>query len=281
MSNKSIIGKLGNIPITYFNVILLICAIIPIVSPLGMPLTISSKVKDFYNIIDELPPGSTVGFGCGLWMSVFPQWEAADIVTMKILLEPGRDLKVIFFGTGFEGPTTLDLLIKRVNPEKIGRTYGEDYVVFGYMPESDFVIATFAEDMREIYPEDMYGTPTDDLKLMENINGIEDVDLFVIGGGVPNIEVYGRQFSVPYGTRIISCLSAGGEPAILAYYPNPLLAYIVGSDGAAQLEVLGNKPGLGSVMNDATNIVVIAMIGLIVIGNASDLVTKGKREEIK
>jgi len=265
MKLKSIL----EMPLNVFAIIMLVLFIIPILIPMGLPLNISNSVKQYYDVINKLPPGSIVMLQNGLQMSALPEFEAADVVCLKILFEKARDLKIIIWCGNIDGPSITNRLLRKANVEKTGRVYGTDYVLFGYAPSTEAGLTALAKSFRDMYPTDYFGTPTDAIPMMKNIFSIKDITLYIHLGGAPNVDILSRQLYVPYKTRIISNLEPGGLPRILPFYPTVVTAYIDGTSGAAELEVLTHYPGLGSTMNDATNLVVIGFVSLLFIGNIS------------
>jgi hypothetical protein len=263
-----------------FSLIMLILFCLPVIHPLGFPFKISTETEKFYDKINTLPPGSTVIVAQGNWFGTIPQVEAGLVVTLKILFESNRDLKVIIFHTHPEGVSVTKLILDKISLEMAGRKYGEDYILFGYTPSSESSIAAFAADIRKAYPNDIEGTSIDDIPLMNGINNIADVDLFIYGGGGPTPDIYFRQVYDTYKVDIIIIIYEGGQVMMLPFMGQAIKALITGSTGAAELELLTKKFGLAVTMIDITNLMIIGFLTCVIIANIPlNIIGKSKRGE--
>jgi hypothetical protein len=53
------------------------------------------------------------------------------------------------------------------------------------------------------------------------------------------------------------------------YYPGQIIGFLSGSGPGAELEIIGNVPGPGALINDAKNLGIIGLLIFLILGNAS------------
>lgn len=274
------LSKLDKIDQRWLYILSIICIIIPIVSPLGLPMKISKPTKDFYNIIDSLPEGSVIVYEEGSIAGQYDVTRAACISALKLVFD--RSFKLIVFCDSADGPVLFKDMMSRIDPEgSYGKVYGEDYVVLGFAPGGETASASFATDMRKTFPTDYYGKSIDQIPMMNDINSAEDVDLIIqVFVGCYNCDWIVRQWVVPYGTTYVGITAECCAPMIAAYYPASCKGYLSGTMGATELEVLSKTPGEGATVSDAKNLGLLPMILFIVLANIAYLSKKyGKEEE--
>ena len=237
------LSKLDRIDRRWLYALTVILVIIPIVHPLGLPVKVSKPTRDFYNTINELPEGSVIVYEEGSISGQYDVTRAACVVALKLIFS--RPVKFIAFCDGADGPVLLKDMLSMVNPESYGKEYGKDYVVFGLAPGGETATASFATDIRKTYSTDQYGTPIDEIPLMSGINSAEDVDLIIqTYVGCYNCEWIVRQWVVPYKTTYLGITSECCTPMIAAYYPASCKAYLPGTIGATEMEILAKIPGV-------------------------------------
>jgi len=260
------ISKLDKIDRRWLYALTIILVIIPILNPLGLPVKVSKPTKDFYNIINELPEGSVIVYEEGSISGQYDVTRAACVAAMKLIFS--RPVKFVAFCDGADGPVLLKDMLSIVNPESYGKEYGVDYVIFDLAPGGETATASFATNIRKIFSTDHYGTPIDDIPLMSEINSAEDVDLLLqVFVGCYNCDWIVRQWVVPYNTLYLGITSECCTPMIAAYYPASCKAYLSGTIGATEMEILSKVPGEGATVSDAKNLGIIPMILFIILGN--------------
>ena len=272
--SKTIWDKMGNIDYRWLYALSLILMIIPILRPIGLPTVVSEPTKGFYHAIVDLPPGSVVAVSFGASLALLDEQEAQFLATWKILFQ--HDLKVIFYCTYADSMIILnDELDRIVKPESYGKVYGEDYVRLPYAPLGEPGEASFATNIRGVFPTDRYGTPLDEIQLMKDINDYKGIDLIIFQyTSCTDIEWPIRQWVVPYNMKCIATSLGCCGPMAAPYYPKQILGFLSGSGMGTELEVLSGNPGPGAVMSDAKNFGILGLLLFLVLGNVSYL---GKR----
>ena len=273
------LSKLDRIDRRWLYALTVILVIIPIVNPLGLPVKVSKPTREFYNSINELPEGSVVVYEEGSISGQYDVTRAACVAALKLIFS--RPVKFVAFCDSADGPVLLKAMLSMVNPESYGKEYGEDYVVFDLAPGGETATASFATDIRKTFSTDHYGTPIDEIPLMSEINSAEDVDLIIqVFVGCYNCDWIVRQWVVPHKTTYLGITSECCTPMIAAYYPASCKAYLPGTIGATEMEILAKIPGEGATVSDAKNLGLIPMILFIILGNIAYLSKRfGKEEE--
>lgn len=268
-NNKTIWYKLGNIDYRWLYALSLICTIIPILYPLGLPVQVSSGTIGYFDAIDKLPAGSVVAVSFGASAQLLDEQEAQFLATWKLLFQ--RDLKVLFYSPIQDGPLMLQTeLGKQVIPESYGKVYGTDYVVLGYAPLGEAGEASMGINIRGVYTTDWKGTPLDSLPMMQSINAAKDIDLLIfVYTSCTDVEFPIRQWVTPYKMpTIVATLGCCG-PMAAPYYPTQIQGFLSGSGMGTELEVYGHVPGPGAAMSDAKNIGILPFLAFFVFGNLS------------
>ncbi len=249
--------------------------LIPLLVPLGIPQNITPPVKNVYDFIDTLPPGSAILLSVDYDASVLPEVHPMFLSIMRHAML--RNVKVIALALNPAGVGLGVQAWEKVSKE-LNKKYGEDYVYLGFKPNMVATILGIGEDIRKVFPVDYYGTPLDSLPMMKDIHSYRDIALVISfsGAGYPGSWVayaYSR-----YGQKV-----AAGVTAVMAadYYPflqtGQFIGMLGGMKGAAEYEYLVNKlleeKGYKKPMPlaikgmDSITIVHLLIMLLIVIGN--------------
>ena len=275
----SILRKLGKIDYRWLYITSLILTTIPLFVPIGLSVTLSEPVKDYYAVIQALPEDSVIAVSFGGSASLLDEQEAQFLATWKTIFSLGH--KVIFYSTTEDGPMILrDHLGKKVKPEDYGYTYGVDYVELGFSPLGEPGQASFATDIRGVYQVDRHGTPLDDLPMMDDINNYEGIDLLIYQyGSCTDIEWAVRQWTVPYQTKVIATTLGCCGPMAAPYYPSQIAGFLSGSGAGTELEVLSGHPGPGAAMSDSKSIGILPQLIFIAFGNIAYFANKFSKED--
>ena len=275
----SFLRKLGNIDYRWLYVSSLLLTAIPLIYPIGLTVTLSQPVKDYYAAIQDLPEGSLIAVSFGGSAALLDEQEAQFLATWKTIFKLGH--KVLFYSTTEDGPMILlDHLGDKVKPEDYGYTYGEDYVELGFSPLGEPGEASFAANIRGVYPADRYGTPLDDLPMMKDINDYSGIDLLIFQyTACTSIEWVVRQWSVPYQTNVIATTLGCCGPMAAPYYPSQIEGFLSGSGAGTELEVLSGNPGPGAAMSDSKSIGILPQLLFIVLGNIAYFANKYSKED--
>lgn len=260
----------------FYQIIWALCLIgmfIPLIRPLGLPVTVSEPVKDYYNSIVELPDGSVIAVSFGASASLLDEQEAQFLATWKTIFKNG--FKVIFYCSTEDASIVINNELAVVVPESFGYTYGEDYVILPYSPLGEAGQAAFAQSIRSIYSTDINGDPLNSIPLMQDIDNHEGIDLLIYQyTSCTDIEWAVRQWVVPYKTPVIATTLGCCGPMAAPYYPTQIQGFLSGSGAGTELEVVSGNPGPGAAMSDAKNLGILPFLAAIIWMNVKPFIGK-------
>jgi hypothetical protein len=251
--------------IVYLLVILL--SGIPIVYPLGLPLKINPSTTECYNFLNNIPEGSVILWNEGYMVSSYISGSEIAIYKVFFDLMREKDVKVVFISSCVDGPlggAMIEQMLK-YGVDKTGTTYGVNYVNLGWLPGFEAVLAAIAQDIQSVTMADAYGTPITQIPLMQGLT-TGDIYLFGFSCGV-SVDPWMRQWG-PLNKPI---MMFGGEQLIaqsMSYIQaGTVTIYLNGGRGNAEFEKLTGYYTLQTSIMDATNLVSILGIVLIVLSN--------------
>lgn len=258
--------KLQTIDRRIIYLLLALSIILPLLFPIGLPVDISANTQTVYDLVDKLPSGSVVlvsyDWDAASAPELLPQAEA---VTKHIL---DKKHKLVAVALWNQGATFADRVHKTIAPT-VEAVYGQDYVNLGYRPGQAVVLNSMARDIHATFPEDVTRTRTSTIPMMKDIKVIDDIDLVIcLSAGDPGLRTYIEQIGSQYPVTITGGVTAVSVPGMLPYLQSgDLEGLLAGMSGAAQYELLVERPGLGLGGMDAQSITHLTIIALILIGN--------------
>lgn len=297
--NSSIWDKMGNLDYRIVYTVFIIMLSIPIFYPLGIPLSITSSVQNYYDAVQNLPPGSAVLFHEFVALSVWADTGPIIVASLKMMwdIPQEKDISIIFYASGSDGVIKMnDLVLGECAPPQWRiDSYGETWVDLGYvsMPNEP-VMATFAADVSDVQPREAHdypigseykGKPIMEIPVVQEIAArggdptkldMYDFDLYIWGSwGCTSPDWWVRQFwttgTPPYELPQIMMTIGNCVPNVMPYYGSekPIRGYVPGAGGAAQLEILTGHLGEGVVMADIGDLAGLATLLFLVLGNLS------------
>jgi len=267
------IGKMIDSHAFVFAIIFL-TFIIPMLSPIGLPMTVSAYVKKTYDFMQTVPEGSNVLMFPDFQIGILPELGPAYMAIFRYCMK--RNMKVIMmeynyqFGGSIQAAQIIDEV--KAKGELQNKVYGVDYVHLGWHAGWEAGMALMAADFKKnINPVDYYGNPTQGMKILEPIKSIKDFPMLVLitsmGAGTQP-EVALRQFQVPYGSKLIYGGCAQFIPLVVPYFTSGQLAGLLPSlSGGAELEYLTGLKAKGLAATDVMTFTHFALIGLLILGN--------------
>lgn len=275
--SESIFDKLQAIDRRVFYWILFVSLMVPFLMPLGLPVAVSPNTRDLWDGINapNVDPGDVAIVNFGYGVSAWSECHPAVTVCVKALFRNG--VKIIFMGPHYDVDLTWAHIQDTAGADFATAEYGVDYVYLGYITGGESAIAQLASDMRTVYPYDSYGTPLDDIPMMEDVNGWQDVELVLSSDTGDWGQYFLRQWQGPHGTRLaeigIAMLGSTGIPYWLA---GNYFGISVGSRGGAELEKLIGELDEATTSMDSINVSHILVVLAVVLANVGYLSTKGK-----
>jgi len=265
MSEQTIWEKLQNIDNRVFYWILFIGLMVPFVTPLNLPITISDMTNTYYNGISKLGSEDTIilniAAGVGSWPEVFSALTATASEVIK------NDVKIVIWTSSVDGQITYEKLLDSV-PEFSGYTYGVNYVYLGYYAGGETGVAQLAKDIRSVFKTDYIGTPIDDLSIMNNINSAEDIEMVVSvdagDTGVHYVRHWHSTYDVPIGDIATGVLGSTQTPF---WKSGDFFGLIISVRGAAELEKLVQVPGDATTVMDTISVSHLLMVIAVILAN--------------
>jgi len=251
----------------------------PLLSPIGLPVPVSSSTKMAFDTVEKLPAGSLVAMSSILSGGNWPDLGPPEVAFVQHLFK--KKLKIIFIGGVDETPTiTETTLLPRMN--KYGAVYGTDYVNLGYIAGSpDVSEAAFATSLRKVISVDFVtNKPLDDLPIMKGVNTLADFKLVIhIGMAEDPVRQYYTPFKIPLLVGVYGMMG----PHYIPYLDTGQLSgMIVGLRGAAEYESMVGFVGEGLLATDALSMTHLLVAILVVLGNVYYLYqTRGRTRKEK
>lgn len=261
--------------VIYF--ILFLAMAVPMFFSLGLPININSYTQDAFDVVDKLPEGSVVWYGCEYSASAMAELKPMLTTLVSMSLDRGHH---IYIGSSWaDGCILASLWLKDLFEQK-GAVAGEDYVIFGYRPSFSSTMEKVRSSIIEAMSDrDQEGNVLSNMPIMKFFKKANDIDLVVaFDVGSPGtddyIAVWRAQGEV---NTIIGCVTGVEQPNQLVKYDADLLQGVAaGMSGAAQLETLAGLPGNATKGMDSQGLAHLAIISLMIIGNIGFIISKRK-----
>ena len=250
-----------------------IAVTVPFFLPLGLPVVVTPPVQRLYDAVEELEPSSNpLLLSIDYAPATLPELEPMSMAIMRHCFENDVNVVVMTLHPAGYGLAERALLAAA---EEYGLTYGEDYVFLGFQPGVSAVILGMGINIRNVFPEDAYGAPLDDLPLMQGVRNYDDIPLVISLAGWSAAEAWVYYAYQPYRQRV-----GAGVTAVMAtdFYPylnaGQLEGLLGGMRGAAEYEVLIDTPDQGSRGMDSQSVIHLIIIILIAVGNAAYFISR-------
>jgi len=176
MMVRTIKGKLVERRVVFLYVGIAIA--LPLFMSISQEIGISDEVREVYDAVMELPPGSKVLVSFDFDPPSAPELQPMAEAFITVCFQ--RDLKVIIIGLWPQGPQqanmALDVALAR--PEIVAKQleYGVDYVNLGYQAGAEFVIQRMGTSFQKMFKTDYRGRPYEDIPLVKNVRNFSNID---------------------------------------------------------------------------------------------------------
>lgn len=240
-----------------------------ILSPVAIDFPISGYGQQYYDFVQGVPAGETVGFMMADSVSTKPQLKPSTTLTMQILFE--KDCALVFW---YDTADSVILLLEYIDTVEalLGRELidGVDYVDMGYIAGAETGAVAFLENIRGVTGGvDVNGVNLDTIPIMEGVNGGADFNYGFFNVACQCTEpMYIRQWGMPYGTKVASINCAMDLPAITLYLATGQLSGTAnGLLGSAEMEYLTGQLGLAFGQTLAVSFAGLYFTILVILGN--------------
>jgi len=273
--------------------VFLLLAIVCVVTYLlefHVPIALSNEVESIYDRFEALEEGDMIYMSVDYDPNALAELHPTTYVLAEYCFR--KKIKVIFGTLSNLGQGMVDQVLHDV-ADSVSRdaTYngvfyegrqienGIDYVFLGYKPYPAMVIQAMGLDFRVAFPTDYYGTPLDDIPIMQGVKNFDQCKLVMdmAAGNVVEMWItygYGN-YGVPLAAAVTGVMGADMYPYLNS---GQLFGLAAGLLGSAQLEKLTDNPGRAI---DGMRIQVFAHIVIIlfiVMGNIGYLATRNRNK---
>jgi hypothetical protein len=262
--SENIWVKIQKIPNQAILAVFTILMVLPVLMPLNVPIGVPTMTKQFYDYILDLPDGSVI-----LYMSQLAGFNYGDLAplcaaTLNLVLNSPNDLKVIMVFAYADCVNFWDIMKTTYGIDlPPGKEYGVDYVEFGFYIGAERGWATTCDDFKTMFPADRFGTPIEELPIMDGVKTAADWDLILFPNSWSGLidyivrHAYGR-----YHVKTLIMPAGMCAMSAAAYYPHVSPGMPIGAGGGAQLEKLQGYKSWGTTMSDSFSLMSLMTVVL-------------------
>jgi hypothetical protein len=258
-------------------ILVALAVVIPLIWRIGLPLKITSEVKNVFDYINTLPEGSCVIFSFDHDTSTLPEM----IPLAEALLRHcyNKNLKIIGMALLAEGAAVGEDNMRRIGNE-FHKKYGVDYLFLGFRPQFTVAILGLGESIDRVFPTDYFGDNIHDFPIMNNIKNYNDIAA-VISIGDGDIPVYWVNYAqARYKVHVIPAVTAVMATTMYPFLQSgQIVGLVAGLKGAAEYEELIGKPGRAVKGMDAQSSAHLLIILLIITGNIGLIIARMRKRK--
>jgi hypothetical protein len=268
---------LANVDRRIIFVLIAAAVIIPLLAPIGLPVTVTPQSKSIYDEVEALPPGSNVIVSFDYDPAAAPEVHPMALSFLRHCFQ--KKHKVIIMALWPQGAQLAVRAVAEVGAD-FDLEYGRDYVNLGYKPGGDIVIKSMGSSIRDVFPRDMAGRATSSLPLMAKVNNLNDVALVMdLSAGDPGVPAWVRVGNALYHRKIAGGSTAVSAPQFFPYLQTgQLIGLLGGLKGAAEYETLVNYPGAATSRMDSQSVAHLVIIAFIIFANAAYFISRRYQE---
>jgi hypothetical protein len=246
---------------------LFVLVLVPLMRPIGMPISVSGGTRQYYNEIDSLQEGDIVFDSWNMEFSGYMELKPGVLATHKMFIEKGVKLCIAF--GHFEGVAIPPVVFGELQSylDRYDYTEGEDYIIIGYVLPNEAAVAALSQDFHGNVRVDWKGESIEGtfLDQIENAGDFALINDYTTGLAT-TFQI--RHMVLTYGTPMAVNSIGVSVPGHLANLDAGLITSLLQSTrGGAELEFLIGVPGPGLKSMDAFTLGHYMLIVFILIGN--------------
>ncbi len=292
---KNIFDKMMTLDRRWVFLFLIVVCVATYAADFSIPINTEQETESIFNFLDSLPPDDIVLIAIDYDPNNLAELHPMTYAVVEHLWR--KKVKVIFTSLSQLGPAMADQAIRDISDSlKIDKTYnyngvehnfkgreivnGVDYTFLGYKPYYALIILGMGQDFRLNFPNDYYGTPLDDLPMMQGVINYDQVACVVdlSGGNITDAWIsYGQgRFNFPLMLGLTGVMTAQYYPFLGSGQVSGIMGGLL---GAAQYEELADNPGRAK---DGMRVQLFAhyvIILFIVLGNIGYFMSRRKNLE--
>ncbi|HHW17764.1 MAG TPA: hypothetical protein GXX30_02535 [Firmicutes bacterium] len=272
--------KLQWIDVRILYVIILLCLLIPMFKPIGLPVSISENTRKVYEAIESLPDGSVIWVSHDTGPGNAPELNPMISAVARQAFRKNCKIIATSFFNEMVGPALTQEYIESVAKE-MGKEYGVDWINLGYrVNASPAILQLLIDDINKAMSGvDWKGEPLDKFPIMKEVKSIRnDVDLiFVTTVGTPGYGDWMTYVAEPLGKPLTGGASLTMYSGLQQYIRSgQLKGFLGGLRGAAEYEQLLKAPGKGLAGMDAQSLGHLTVIIFLILGNIGYFASRKK-----
>lgn len=245
--------------------------------PIRLPMRVGTTTQGVYEAIKAVPDDKIVILSTDWDASTQPETGPQTEAIMRACLRDNKRFAILNIAAPM-GHKLAHQIAEKVAADH-GAVYGVHWCNLGYKVGFKNVLLTMGKDVPKAIKTDIYGTPITDIPMMRDIADVKDVGLVVEISGLagviePWVSLIQGPYQVPFASGVTAVMAPG-------YYPyldsGQMRGMLVGARGAAEMELIMSKPGMGNAIMSAQSMAHVLIVLLIVLGNTAYL--RARRRE--
>lgn len=247
--------------------------------PVGLAIDIRKETRAAYDAVDKLPKGSIIWLGAEFDAASAPELMPALTSVMRQAFK--KDLRVVSGAMWEQGGNMLDRAWNAVKDDFPGKQYGVDFVNYGFKPGSGILLQKMLDSVEAAtLGIDHYKKPLSELPLAKEFKSFKQAQLvFAFVAGDPGQREYTNFVTDPNKIPLMCAATSVSVPGLMPMLQSGQVGgMIMGLSGAAEYEMLVEKPGRAVAGMDAQSFTHLLIIVFIILGNVGYLLTKGQKK---
>jgi hypothetical protein len=234
------------------------------------PVKPSHRAVGFYDVIEQLPEGSTVLLAGDYDPGTIAENDPMFLAAARHLMR--RNMKIIGVELYPGGPPLADKNL-RIAATEYHKTEGVDYVNLGYKSGNEVVMSSMGNSIPHTFPVDRRGVPVEKIPVMSGVDNFQQISLIVsVSAGYPGTKEWVQQVVSRFHVPMVAGVTAVSAPEYYPYLQAGQLGGLLGGmAGAAEYEVLLKEPGIATRGMDAQSLAHVFIAFMILLGNLAFL----------
>ena len=263
---------------------------LPIIFPIGFKVSVTPPVRSLFDRIEAMQPGDVIMLSYDYGPSTAPENDPmADAVLRHCFAKGVKVVVLALYPVG--GVTMADQSLARVLRDYPEVKRGVDYAHLGYKSGSQATMKQMGIDIKNVFPTDRYGTPVEEVPLLQQVHNYGDLKLVVsMATGIIAdywVNLINAQFRVPVA---VGCTAVSAPKFYAFMQSGQMVGLLGGLKGASEYERLlidrypasrsaYERHGLYTAIKgmDVQTVDHTIILAFIVLGNVAFLLTRMRR----
>jgi hypothetical protein len=213
-------------------------ALIPIIRPIGLPVTPTDPVRGLFDKLESLSPGDAVIISYDYGPSSEPELNPMSSAILRHCFQ--KDIKVLIMAVFPLGGVNMAIReVERIASEFEDLEYGVDYVNLGYKDGGQAAMKALAVSIRDVFPADVDGNDTSTMPILREVRNYDDVEVVIsLATGIIGewwADLVNAQFGVPVA---VGCTAVSAPKYYAFLRSGQMIAVLGGLKGASEYEEL-------------------------------------------